>query len=81
MPLELGIANTPQLDTFESHNAKDSSLRLEGIEHIKALVREDDIKWKLNQREAFWIHQLVTLKYSGLNEDIDYTRFLSFFSV
>lgn len=57
-------------------NANDSLLKIEGIEHIKPLVRGGDRQQKLNQREAFWIYQLKACEHPGLNDDFDLSCFL-----
>lgn len=58
------------------HNKNDSLLKIEGLEHVKPLIRGGNRIRKLNQRETFWIHNLDALNYPGLNEDIEFTCFL-----
>jgi len=55
---------------METHNKNDSLLKIEVLEHIKPSIRGGDRIRKLNQREAFWIHELDALNFPGVNESI-----------
>ena len=60
----------------EVHNSNETFLRIIGIEHIRPLTRGGDRLRKLSQRESYWIHKLDALNPPGLNEDIEFMRFL-----
>ena len=60
----------------QAHNSSDSDLRIVGIEHIRPLLRGGDRLRKLNQREAYWIHELDSLNLPGINDSIELMCFL-----
>lgn len=75
--IRIGNSDYPMARHFsECHNSNDTLLRIQGVEHVKPLVRGGDRLKKLNQRETFWIHHLEAMEHPGLNEDIDFTCFL-----
>lgn len=58
------------------HDGEVTSVRFQGIEHVRASPRGGDLDVRLLQKEARWIFMLDTIKPMGLNDAICYTSFI-----
>ena len=60
----------------ETHTNAPATFTAIGIDHIPLNTRRGDRQRLLNQKESRWIHNLNTMQYPGLNDNIDMISFL-----
>ncbi len=58
------------------HDSNPSTLRIIALEVVTGSIRKGNILHRLLQREAFWISQLKSIIFAGLNEELDLTSYL-----